>query len=267
MTLNIRNIRSGYGAKEILHGINIENIEQGSFIGIIGPNASGKSTLFKTIAGLIKPDTGQLFLKDEDITLQPRRLRAKTVAYMPQDFGCNALLTVFESVLLALKQTTGWRVNNNNIDKVSDTLEKLGLSHLADRGISDLSGGQAQMTAVAQTLVREPEIILLDEPTSALDLHHQLAILTSIRQEMKRKQPIIMAALHDLNLAAKFCDRLILLREGNILADGFPADILALPEIGDTYRIETDLERTKRDELYVDARLPAWWQNSSQASI
>jgi iron complex transport system ATP-binding protein len=113
------------------------------------------------------------------------------------------------------------------------------------------------MVAVAQTLVRAPEVILLDEPTSALDLHHQLSIMTSIRTEVSKRRPVVMAALHDLNLAAKFCDRLVLLRDGKVRADGLPADILSLPAIGETYRVETDLEQTQRGALYVDARLPA----------
>jgi len=257
MSLSIANLKSGYGKKEILHDVSIPDIEGGAFVGLIGPNASGKSTLFKTLAGLVTPTAGQITIGAEDITYMRRKDRARRIAYMPQAFGCNALLTVFESVLLALKQTTGWRVETENLDRVADTLNALNLTHLADRGVSDLSGGQAQMVAVAQTIVRAPEVILLDEPTSALDLHHQLSILTSIRNEMDRKKPVVMAALHDLNLAAKFCDRLVLLREGVILADGMPEHILALPEIGETYRVETDLEHTKRGELYVDARLSA----------
>jgi iron complex transport system ATP-binding protein len=257
MTLSIEGVRAGYGSVQVLHDIHIPNIKGGAFVGLIGPNAAGKSTLFKTLAGLIKPTSGTIQIGKDDVTHLPRRDRSRRVAYMPQAFGCNALLTVFESVLLALKQTTGWRVKSDNLDRVSDTLNALGLSHLAGRGISDLSGGQAQMVAVAQTIVRAPEVILLDEPTSALDLHHQLSIMTSIRTEMGRFRPVVMAALHDLNLAAKFCDRLVLLREGKILADGLPEDILALPDIGETYRVKTDLERTQRGALYVDARLPA----------
>ncbi|MEP5760406.1 MAG: ABC transporter ATP-binding protein [Litoreibacter sp.] len=257
MTLNIQQLASGYSGRVVLENVNIPAINGGSFVGLIGPNASGKSTLFKTLAGLIQPMGGTIDIDGEDITHLKRRDRAKRVAYMPQAFGCNALLTVFESVLLALKQTSGWRVNSDNLDRVSDTLFALGLTHLSSRGIADLSGGQAQMVAVAQTLVRAPEVILLDEPTSALDLHHQLSIMTSIRTEVGRRKPVVMAALHDLNLAAKFCDRLVLLRDGKILADGLPADILSLPAIGETYRVETDLEKTQRGALYVDARLPA----------
>lgn len=257
MTLKIENLKAGYAKTEVLHGVSVPAIKGGAFVGLIGPNASGKSTLFKTLGGLITPTQGTITIGTADVTHLRRKDRAKRVAYMPQAFGCNALLTVFESVLLALKQTTGWRVNSDNLDRVSDTLNALGLSHLASRGIADLSGGQAQMVAVAQTLVRAPDVVLLDEPTSALDLHHQLSIMTSVRNELDRKKPVVMAALHDLNLAAKFCDRLVLLRGGVILADGPPDEILALPEIGETYRVKTDLERTTRGALYVDARLSA----------
>lgn len=257
MTLNIKNLHAGYGAKEILCNVSIPEIKFGSFVGLIGPNASGKSTFFKTLAGLVQPSHGLITINSEDLTKLRRKDRARRIAYMPQAFGCKALLTVFESVLLALKQTTGWRVQDDNLDRVADTLASLGLTHLANRGIADLSGGQAQMVAVAQTIVRAPEVILLDEPTSALDLHHQLSILTSVRNELNRKKPVVMAALHDLNLAAKFCDRLVLLRDGLILADGQPDEILALSDIGETYRVETALERTTRGALYVDARLPA----------
>lgn len=257
MTLSIENLKSGYGKKEILHDVSIPTVQGGAFVGLIGPNASGKSTLLKTLAGLVKPMDGKVMIGADNVTHLRRKDRARRIAYMPQAFGCNALLTVFESVLLALKQTTGWRVEGDNLERVSDTLSALNLSHLANRGVSDLSGGQAQMVAVAQTIVRSPEVILLDEPTSALDLHHQLSILTSIRNEMGRKKPVVMAALHDLNLAAKFCDRLVLLRDGIILADGQPEHILALQEIGETYRVQTDLEHTKRGALYVDARLSA----------
>jgi iron complex transport system ATP-binding protein len=257
MTLAIENIKAGYGKTQVLHDITIKDIQGGAFVGLIGPNASGKSTLFKALAGLVVPSSGKIKIGNDDVTHLRRRDRARRVAYMPQAFGCNALLTVFESVLLALKQTTGWRVKSDNLDRVSSTLDTLGLSHLASRGISDLSGGQAQMVAVAQTLVRAPEVILLDEPTSALDLHHQLSIMTSIRTEIDRKKPVVLAALHDLNLATKFCDRLVLISDGNILADGPSDEILALLEIGQTYKVETDLERTGRGALYVDARLSA----------
>ncbi|MCK7610821.1 ABC transporter ATP-binding protein [Roseibium sediminicola] len=255
MTLDIQDLTAGYGRKAILRNISVPAIEPGSFVGVIGPNAAGKSTLFKTIAGLIRPLAGEVRLGDRSLAHLSRRDRARAIAYMPQAYGCNALLTVFESVLLALKQTSGWRVREDNLTQVSATLASLRLSHLADRGISDLSGGQAQMVAVAQTLVRAPRMVLLDEPTSALDLHHQLSILGSIRSQMKARGTIVMAALHDLNLAAKFCDRLVLINQGRILADGRPEEVLGLDAIGETYRVTTTLETTRRGSFFVDATL------------
>lgn len=256
MNLVIENVNAGYARRPVLHNITIDPIEPGQFVGLIGPNASGKSTFFKTLSGLLRPSSGAIRVGDEDLAGMRRRERAQRISYMPQAFGCNAILTVFESVLLALKQTTGWRVGAENLERVSDTLLALNLSHLADRGLGDLSGGQAQMVAVAQTLVRDPAIVLLDEPTSALDLHHQLSIMSSVRTEMKARGTIVMAALHDLNLAAEFCDRLILIRDGRIVADGLPNEILALNAIGETYGVETALEHTRRGSLYVDAKLP-----------
>ncbi|KKJ78254.1 iron ABC transporter ATP-binding protein [Kiloniella litopenaei] len=257
MTLEISGLCAGYGNKQILKDVSVSTVSGGEFVGLIGPNASGKSTLFKSIAGAVKTTEGEITLDGRDLRRASRGQRSKVVAYMPQSYGCNAVLTVFECVLLALKQTTGWRVKDSDLQQVSSVLQALDLSHLADRGISNLSGGQAQMVSVAQTLVREPRLVLLDEPTSALDLHHQLSILSTIRSFMQDKNMIVIAALHDLNLAAQFCDRLVLIKEGKVLADGKPEDVLSRQEIDDTYRVHTNLERTSRDTLYVDARLSA----------
>ena len=255
MSLSLNDINMSYGKNQVLFDVSIKNVKRGEFVGLIGPNASGKSTLFRTITGLVKPSVGNVVLDDTDLGGLRRSERARRVAYMPQAFGCNAALTVFESVLLALKQTTGWRVKAENLTRVEEVLSELSLTNIAGRGIGVLSGGQAQMVAVAQTLVRDPALVLLDEPTSALDLHHQLSILTAIRKSIHSREMIGIAALHDLNLAAQFCDRLILIREGRIAADGLPKEVLALDEIGKTYKVTTHLNHTKRGSLFVEAEL------------
>lgn len=255
MSLSLDNIDLFYGRNQVLFDVSVKDVKRGEFVGLIGPNASGKSTLFRTITGLVKPSAGRVVLDDTDLGGLRRGERARRVAYMPQAFGCNAALTVFESVLLALKQTTGWRVKTENLTRVEEVLSELSLSHIAGRGIGALSGGQAQMVAVAQTLVRDPALVLLDEPTSALDLHHQLSILTAIRRAIHSRDMIGIAALHDLNLAAQFCDRLILIRDGRIAADGLPKEVLALNEIGETYKVKTHLNHTSRGSLFVEAEL------------
>lgn len=256
MSLAVSNLDVAYGNNQVLFDISITPAKPGQFIGILGPNASGKSTLFKTITGLNKLKGGQILLDDVDLNSLKRRERARRVSYMPQAYGSNAYLSVFDAVLLALKQTSGWRVKDDELGAVNTILSELSLSDLADRPLGALSGGQKQMVAVAQTLVRNPRLVLLDEPTSALDLHHQLSIMTAIREAMVARDMIVLAALHDLNLAAQFCDRLVLIREGRIVADDETDKVLAMSEIGHTYRVEASLETTQRGTSYVDARLP-----------
>lgn len=256
MTLEITNLDVAYGSTQVLFDIDIAPAQPGQFVGVLGPNASGKSTLFKTITGLNKPGKGLIKLDDVDVTTLNRKERARRVSYMPQAYGSNAYLSVFDAVLLALKQTSGWRVKDDELASVNTILTELSLAHLADRALGALSGGQKQMVAVAQTLVRNPRLVLLDEPTSALDLHHQLSIMTSIRKAMVARDMIVLAALHDLNLAAQFCDRLVLISDGKIVADDTTETVLAMPEIGHTYRVDASLEKTARGTSYVDARLP-----------
>lgn len=256
MTLIIDKLTVSYGNRQVLHQVSTEALAPGSFIGLIGPNAAGKSTLFKALGGLVRARSGTMELDGKSLDALSRTERARQVVYMPQAYGCNAALTVFESVLLALKQEGGWRVGGDQIARVSATLDTLSIPHLSDRPIGALSGGQAQMVAVAQCLVRAPRLMLLDEPTSALDLHHQLSILTRIHEEARRGGMVVIAALHDLNLAAKFCDRLILLRDGHVVAEGETRKVLALPAIGETYQVTTSLETSRSGNAYVDARLP-----------
>ena len=257
MSLNIQNLNAGYGGKKILNQISIPNVEPGQLVGIIGPNAAGKSTLFKSIAGVIPLQSGEISLGGSNLAKTSRSARARRIAYMPQAYGCNAILTVFESILLALKQNSGWRIKKDNLARVAKILETLKLEHLATHNIGALSGGQSQMVAVAQTLVREPELILFDEPTSALDLKHQLQIMSSIKTAITESNLVGMAALHDLNLAAQFCDRIVLIHNGQILADGQPDKVLRSTEIGAAYGVVTELNQSRSGRLFVEASLAA----------
>ncbi len=257
MSLEIKDLNVAYGAHHVLHDVTIDAATPGQFVGLLGPNASGKSTLFKTITGLNKPKSGSIRLDGVELNSLGRKDRARQISYMPQTYASNAYLSVFDAVLLALKQISNWHVKENELDRVHTILSELSLSEIADRALATLSGGQKQMVAVAQTLVRDPRLVLLDEPTSALDLHHQLSIMSAIRRAMEKRNLIVFAALHDLNLAAQFCDQLILIREGRVVANDKARDVLAMPEIGETYRVEASLEMTQRGTCYVDARLPA----------
>jgi iron complex transport system ATP-binding protein len=136
---------------------------------------------------------------------------------------------------------------------IGEALQEAHIGHLADAYISELSGGQAQMVSVAQALIRTSDVYLFDEPTSALDLNHQLRVLGQIKSAIKKRGAIGIVALHDLNLAARFADRLILLRQGQILAEGIPGDILHRAEISETYGVDIHITTGPREDLVVHA--------------
>ncbi|MGB0899755.1 MAG: ABC transporter ATP-binding protein [Psychrobium sp.] len=255
MSLVLDNLNINYGSNEVLKNVTIESSNTGSFTCLLGPNAAGKSTLFKAIAGLVKLSTGKILLNNVDISTLSRKERAKKIAYLPQSFHSNISLTVFESILLSLKHQSDWRVKQADLLQVSAILEQLSISALAGRDICDLSGGQQQMVAMARILVRSPEVILLDEPTSALDLHYQLSILSKVKELTIANNIITIAALHDLNLAAKFCDQLILLSDGIIKTQGPPEHVLGLSVLAEAYKVTTSLESASSGHLYVDAQL------------
>jgi len=257
MSLSINNLSVSYGSNKVLNQLCIGDLKPGSFTALLGPNAAGKSTLFKAIAGLIKVQSASVHLHGENMDRCSRTQRAKLIAYLPQSFYTSLALSVFESVLLSLKQQSSWRVKESDTIKVAQTLVLLKISDLADKDVSELSGGQKQLVALARVLVVEPKVILLDEPTSALDLHHQLAMLTLIKQLTHSRKIITVAALHDVNLAAKFCDHLVLLNKGVIQAEGVPGDVLEMTLLGETYQVSTSLEYSNRGDLYVDAQLLA----------
>lgn len=253
ITLRASGIDFSYGRREVLRSVGIESLEPGQLAALIGPNASGKSTLFKVISGLLKPRGGEIWLGDTELSTLPLKTRLKRVCFMPQTFTANASLTVFDVVMMAHKQVKGWRVSSDDIYFVSNALHDAGIGSLSEAYISELSGGQAQMVSVAQTLVRQSNVYLFDEPTSALDLNHQLMVLSRIRSQVQKRGVIGIVALHDLNLAARFADKLILLDQGQVVSQGTPIDLLPLAKVADTYGVDIETLAGPREELTVHA--------------
>lgn len=250
----ISHLSASYGRKQILFDVNIPQLNAGELVGIIGPNAAGKSTLFKSLAGLLSIK-GNVEVAGKQLKNTALAQWSQIVGMMPQQYNVQIALSVFESVLLALKSHGNWRVSADNLQAVSATLEMLNIAHLAERKIYELSGGQQQMVAMARLLVRDLPMILFDEPTSALDLHHQLNSMQTIKRVTKERQIISLIALHDLNLAASFCDRLVLIQQGKIMLDGSPAQVLSHSHIEKVYNVNVALEKTPRGTLFVDAFL------------
>ena len=253
MTLAAQDISVSFGSRTILKNIGIEALQPGQLTGLIGPNAAGKSTLFRTIAGLVKPQAGAMTLDGADLSALTTQERLRRICFMPQFYTANAALSVFDVVLMAQKQLAGWRVTDADMRAVATALDKANIGHLADAYIGELSGGQAQMVSVCQALIRRSKVYLFDEPTSALDLRHQLDVMSRIKTAVKDRNAIGIVALHDLNLAARYADHLLLIGSGRVLAQGAPKTVLSDPLIAQTYDVAIQTGTGPRKELNVHA--------------
>ena len=253
MTLIAQGLSVTFGSRQVLHDTGFDALQPGQLTALIGPNAAGKSTLFRTIAGLIKSRSGTVSLNGEDLAQISVKARLERICFMPQFFSANAALSVFDAVLMAQKQLAGWRVNADDMTAVAKHLHDNGIGHLAEANIGELSGGQAQMVSVCQALTRRSDVYLFDEPTSALDLRHQLDVMTRIRSAMRDRNAIGIVALHDLNLAARYADHLLLIGDGKIRAQGIPDQVLADPLIAQTYDVAIETAYGPRQELNVHA--------------
>ncbi|WP_066638484.1 heme ABC transporter ATP-binding protein [Desulfolucanica intricata] len=244
VTIKVDNLGCSYGAQKVLSDVTF-GIKRGSFVGIIGPNGSGKSTLLKHLSAALKPVTGQVLLNGKDICLLKSRDVAIKMAVVPQDtiisFGFSALEVVLMGRHPHLRRFQN--EGNRDMEIARQAMEVTGTRHLQARNIMELSGGERQRVIVARALTQEPEILILDEPTAHLDIHHQLDVLEVVNQLNKEKGVTVIAVLHDLNLAAQFCDRLILLRKGNIFALGKPEEVITSENIRDVYQTEVLISR------------------------
>lgn len=234
MTIRADNLTVSYGRTTILHSLSFGPLEPGNVVGLIGPNAAGKSTLVKTIAGIKEPAEGSVTLSVDGAELVGKQ-KVQAVGYVPQDLLSSASLTAFESIMVSARRRgdATW----NPFERSATVMERLGITHLAGRLVSDMSGGQRQLVAMAQMLVREPDIMLLDEPTSALDLRHQVELLQIIRDEVRGSNRLALVAIHDLNLAARYCDELLVVKAGRVVTHGTPHAVLQPDLLEEVYGI------------------------------
>lgn len=255
MALSIHDLSFRYGTTPILQGLSTGEVPRGEFAALVGPNGSGKSTLFRCIAGLLKPQTGDITLDETALTSLSARERARKVFYLSQDTEARVALSVFDIILLARKSLhRGFALaaSDDDIQAVEGVIAELGIGSFASRDVATLSGGQRQLAAIGQALVREPDVLLLDEPTSALDVRRQLDVMTTIHEATRRRSIVTIAAIHDLSLAARFADRILVMNGGRIAQSGVPVDVLAHPAVSETYAVGVHLEHSSRGTLLVE---------------
>ena len=246
MTLRIDALGVCYGASPIIRHFS-DTWRGGELTALIGCNGAGKSTLLKALAGLL-PASGGVSLDGAGLRVDERGAR---IAYMPQETGATSSLTVLEVVLLGRLRSLGMRVPAGLIAEAVGALDAFGLAALQTRRIDEISGGQRQLVFLTQAVFRAPRVLLLDEPTAALDLRHQLLVLESLRNLAASTGTIIAMALHDLNLAAQFADRLVALHDGALRAAGRAEEVLTGPNLMDIYGIEADVVRVAGARLQV----------------
>lgn len=237
LKLTIHDLAFHYQSDPVLSGINL-GINRGDFLGIIGPNGSGKSTLLKNINALLKPSRGAVQLEGEDIFRLARTRLARSMAVVPQDTLVGFDFTVYQVVMMGRAPHLGRFQREGKRDRavVREAMELTRCWPLKDRPVTELSGGERQRVILARALAQEPEVILLDEPTAFLDITYQAEIFDLIQRLNQRQGLTIIAVLHDLNLAAQYCHRLVLLKEGKIYRAGSPGEVITAGNIQEVYR-------------------------------
>lgn len=242
--LQLVNLGARYGQREIIRDVSTATFFGGQVVAVVGPNAAGKSTLFKRMAGLIDGPG--------HVILQESKKGLTGISYMPQGLNASARLTVYESVLLARKQLTpGWVVHDDELKLVDEILAALGISGLSFRNLGELSGGQQQLVSIAQTLVREPEILLMDEPTSALDMHRQVQVLNFMRTVARQREVIVFIAIHDLNQALRFADQVLVIAEGTTQGSGPSNEVITEQMLRNVYKVEARIEQCSRGLYHI----------------
>jgi iron complex transport system ATP-binding protein len=237
MKIKIEELTVNYGAHRALDSVSFQG-EPGEIISVIGPNGSGKSTLIKCAAQILRPSGGAVYLNGRNAAqIEPAEI-ARLVGYVPQNFHYLFFSTVMETVLLGRKPHIRWKVSGRDLEIVQEALDSLNIRHIADKFMDQLSGGEKQKVYIARALAQEPELFLFDEPTSNLDLRHQIEVLEITRKLAKGKGASMIVALHDLNLAYTYSDRVVVLNRGSVYRYGRPEEVLTPETIRDVYGVD-----------------------------
>lgn len=245
MSLELQRLTVGYRRQPVFRDLTLPSIEPGSLVAVVGPNAVGKSTLLKGIAGLL-PSSGKVQLNGKTLTALTPAQRVQRLGYLPQPLPQAVPLVAYETVFSACRAIRAGEPRALTEQAIETVFDTLGIRHLALRQLSEMSGGQRQMVGLAQVLVRRPPLMLLDEPTSALDLRWQLNVLEAVRSATRDSGAIALVASHDLNLALRFCDRVLVLSPGGRAEMGTAQEVLTPGLLARTYGIEARIERCSR---------------------
>jgi iron complex transport system ATP-binding protein len=238
--LSCAQVSFSYGAAEVLSSISFP-VSAGEIFGLLGPNGSGKSTLVRLMSGVLSPQTGRVTYAGRDLRTYGREELARAIAVVPQETTIELPFSVLEVVLMGRSPYLGkfGFEGARDLAVAQRAMEKTEVQALAAREVHTLSGGERQRVILARALAQEPRVLLLDEPTAFLDIKHQVAVYDLLKQLSREQGLAVVAILHDLNLAALYCDRLALLKAGRVFCQGIPEQVLTYVNVKAVY--ETDV--------------------------
>jgi iron complex transport system ATP-binding protein len=251
MKITVQDLTFSYRSTPTLNKVSIQLCDS-EVLGMVGPNGSGKTTLLKCINKILEPKQGKILLGDQSISKMSRLDVAKQLGYVPQStLGNNEVTTVFEMVLIGRRPHITWQSSPKDEEKVWEALKKLNVEHLAMRNFYELSGGEQQRVLVARSLAQEAKVLLLDEPTSNLDIRHQLEVMDLTRKLVVNQKLSAVIAIHDLNLAARYCDKIVMMKEGAVFAAGEAKAVLTTENIGAAYGVEVEIGYCKNNPYII----------------
>lgn len=248
MNIQTNTIQVAFGSKTILHDISLD-IRNKEFVGIIGPNGSGKSTFLKCLYRVLQPNNGKIFFDGTELSDLSHRDTALKMAVVAQHSTVNFDFSVLEMVLMGRSPYKGLldRDQLDDYEIARHALSEVGLSDFESRNFNTLSGGEQQRVILARALAQRTECLVLDEPTNHLDIKYQLELMTIV----KRLDATVVSAIHDLNLAAIYCDRIIALKDGHIVCSGTPQDVLSSDTIRHIYGVSAMVQTLPDGRLNI----------------
>ena len=247
--LDVKHISVRYGKHTVLKDISF-SLARGEMVSIVGINGAGKTSLLKSILQIRVPQNGDVFIDGKNVRSFSPKERATHLAYVPQQHPFVFSTSVFETVLMGRRPHMAWRPSKRDIEKTAEILAHMKLDELAHKDIQELSSGQRQRVQLATALAQEAQYLLLDEPTSNLDIYHQLDVMHQIRRLAKEKNMGMLVALHDLNLAGRFSDRIVMMKDGHIFKVGTSDEILTSKNIRCVYDVDAKVG-TRNDYFFV----------------
>ena len=252
-SIEVRGLSFSYGRRHVLKDVTFM-VGDREFVGVLGPNGSGKSTLLNCLSGLLAPDQKKVYVWGKDVAVTGNNEMARLVAIVPQDSSMNFAFPVEDVVLMGrYSHISRFRFEDAQDYLVAQkAMKETRTWGLRSRLVTDLSGGERQRVVIARALSQEPKVLLLDEPTTHLDIRHQLEVLNLIKELNQTQGLTVLAVFHDLNLASRFCDRILLMDRGRIMASGRPEEVLTAQNIEKAFKVKAIIGRSARGMVSVD---------------